>query len=229
MDSYIRKCPGVVRHMLNEEKSWRNTLVLSTSLFPIKALSTRDFSQPPATVAVVIDHRNKDKDLSIRKNAQLRVKMRCQESEMKEIIRTFNFTEFYVVIDRDLNLVDSKFELFLRCLINTIDHVAKTSDTNINFFTFSRAFQQLPLRNADSRKGSPRRVNTTQSSFSCTENVINARSMAGIFMSSVNMYLRTFKNLYNLQTRFGTDVYHLPHVTIHSWQSATNRKWREDV
>ena len=216
MDNYIRKCPDVVRYLLNDEKSWRNTLVLSTSLFPIKTLFTRDISQTPTTVAVVIGIRNKGEDLRIKNSGQLRIKMKCQENEIKEIIRIFNVTEVYVVIDNHLNLVDSKFEWFLRCFINTIDQVAKTPEAKINFFTFSRKSQTL--RNADSRDsdGSLRRVNTTQSSFSCTENVISTRSMAGIFMSSVNMYLRTFKNLYNLQTRFGTDVYHLPHVTIHS-------------
>ena len=218
MAGYIRKCPGVVRHILNEEKSRRNTLVLSTSLLPITNVFTRDLNKKSVTVAVVIDHGSKNQHLRIRKSAHLRVKMRCQESEIKDMIRIFNFTEFHVVIDSHLNLVDSKFESFLRCFINTIDQVAKSPGININFFTFSRKSKPWPLRNAHSRDGSLKStsVTATQLNFSCTENVLSARNMAWIFMSSVNMYLRTFKNLYNLQTRFGTDVYYLPHVTIHS-------------
>ena len=219
MAGYIRKCPGVVRHILNEEKSRRNTLVLSTSLLPITNAFTRDSNKNSVTVAIALDHGNKDEDLKIRKSAHnLRLKMRCQESEIKEMIRIFKFTEFYVVIDSHLNLVDSKFESFLRCFINTIGQVAKSPGTNINFFTFSRKSKPRPLRNAHFRDGSLKStsVNARQLNFSCAENVLSSRSMAGIFMSSVNMYLRTFKNLYNLQTRFGTDVYYLPHVTIHS-------------
>ena len=219
MAGYIRKCPGVVRHILNEEKSRRNTLVLSTSLLPITNVFTRDSNKNSVTVAIALDHGNKDENLKIRKSAKnLRLKMRCQESEIKEMIRIFNFTEFYVVKDSHLNLVDSKFESFLRCFINTIGQVAKSPGTNINFFTFSRKSKPRPLRNAHSRDFSLKStsVNTTKLDFSCTENVFSSRNMAGIFMSSVNMYLRTFKNLYNLPTRFGTDVYYLPHVTIHS-------------
>ena len=218
MEGYIRKCPSVVRQILNEEKSRRNTLVLSTSLLPITNVFTRGLNKNSATVAVVVDHGSMNEDLRLRKNAQLRVIMRCQESEIKEMLRIFNFTEFYVVIDSHLNLVGSKFQSFLKCFVHTIDHVAKRSGTDINFFTFSRKSKPRPLGNAHARDESLKRTSTnaTQLKFSCTENVLSSRSMAGIFMSSVNMYLRTFKNLYNLQTGFGTDVYYLPHITIHS-------------
>ena len=212
MESYARKCPSVVHNILNEENSRKNALVLTTSLRPISTLFAGDMGKTNETIVVIVNKGNRQEDARIQKSSHLHVNVRCQESEIKHIVHNFNFTEFYVIIDSHLNAIDSRFESFVRCFINTIGHVVTKPDINVNLFTFSRKPHLKATRNYH-----PRNTNIHASrNFTCTDIILNANSMMGIFMGSINMYLRTFKNLYNLNSRFGTDVYFLPHVTFHS-------------
>ena len=212
-------------------------MLLTTSLLPVTRLFTKDSTQSTLTVLITQEHSH-NKYSSIGNNNYLHVihpYIGFRESEFQEILRMLHINEFYIAIDTKLNIIGSTFVVLQRCFIHILEHVAKEKSLSINLFMYSS--QSLPMSHRNGNLMSTILVKNIKSpkdsgtsnlasgikaglisdaNITCNGIILNEQNMQHIFMTAVNMYLKTYQNLNNLCVDFGNDIHFLPHVTFHS-------------
>ncbi len=207
-------CPTVLEHVLSKDRLKNPILILTTRLLPITTIfSTRELRQPIVVLLLAQESSQSFQD-SQSNSAHLRIvsaQSACTNKRiMEDMMKQFDIREFYIVMDADLSVLSPMTELFPRCFVNTLEFVVKKKPMRINMFMFSAGDHNRTARE--------KAVNTDSGNnrdLSCSEVLLTGQSSSqDVFVSSINMYLRTYQNLYNLDIGFGADLHSLPLISF---------------